>query len=146
MTINGTGDDTYDIFSFTVATPNTTGIFDIDNGEINGLDSFLRLYGTDASGNPLLALNDDAAFDGPGDQLIFTLNSFLTYTFASAGLYYIEVGSFNNGLPAQEVPVGTAYQLHISIAEPEVQVPLPDTLALFAAGVLGAGLSRRRRS
>ena len=143
VTINGTGDDTFDIFSFTVSEPNSMGIFDIDNGEINGLDSFLRLFDTDANGNTLLAFNDDSAFDGPGDQLAFTLNSFLTWTFASTGLYYIEVGSFNNGLPAQEVPPGTAYQLHISIAEP---VPEPGTLALFAAGILGAGLSRRRRA
>ena len=146
VTINSLpGDDTFDIFSFTVDMAGSMGIFDTDNAEISGMDSYLRLF--DVDGSTVLAENDDSFFDGPGDQIANTFNSFLTYDFTNPGVYFIEVGETPltpNGPPTEVLP-GSEYQLHVSLAAP-AQVPEPGTLALFGLGIIGVGLSRRRRA
>ena len=84
-----------------------TVIFDIDNASF---DSTLRLY--DAGGTQL-ANNDDGGPDNTGTD------SYLTYTFAASGTYYIEVGlwlsntgsTFTSGPPA----AGGTYLLHVSV-------------------------------
>jgi serralysin len=149
VTVNSIIDDsslTFDFYEFSVAEAGIKGIFDIDNAEANNLDSYLTLFDTD--GTTVLAENDDSAFDGPGDQLALTLNSFLTWTFADAGTYFIRVGEaefcgVGCSIPAV-IPDGVSYQLHVSL----MSVPEPGSLALLAVGVMGAGLARpgRRRN
>lgn len=108
-TVYGTGNDTYDYYSFTVtqAGVNTTGVFDIDGANFTDgavLDSYLRLY--DESGN-LLRENDDASVD-PGSAS--NRDSYLQYDFQSAGTYYIAVGR----CCVSPVPPSSTYRLHVS--------------------------------
>ncbi len=87
-----TVDRDVDMYAFTVNAGQTVE-FNINtplNGP-NGLGSYIRLF--NALGT-VLAFNDDAA--APGESLGF--DSYLRYTFADAGTYYIGVSSFNNTL------------------------------------------------
>lgn len=77
-----------DMYSFTVAAGATVW-FDIDRPDGGGLDSFLRIF--DAAGVELAA-NDD----GPNPWEQSSLESFLQYTFATAGTYYAGVSGFSN--------------------------------------------------
>jgi Ca2+-binding RTX toxin-like protein len=95
-----------EFYAITVAA-NETVVFDIDNASF---DSTLRLM--TAAGEEL-ANNDDNATDGGS-----ATDSFLTYTFASAGTYYIQVAQwltnvgqiFTSGPP----PAGQTYRLNVS--------------------------------
>src|SRR5918995_4566719 len=96
-TVNGTGNDTFDYYSFTVSQAGTTGTFDIDSTEgaaPHGYDAYLRLFN---SSGTLLASSDDTALD-PGSTddsqgLGSTLDPYISHTFSTPGTYYIEVGS-----------------------------------------------------
>jgi hypothetical protein len=108
-TVYGTGNDTYDYYSFTVtqAGVNTTGVFDIDgsnNADGSVLDSYLRLY--DQGGN-LLGQNDDSSGD-PGSAS--SRDSYLQYDFQSAGTYYIAVGR----CCVSPVSAASTYRLNVS--------------------------------
>lgn len=110
-TVNGTSHGGVEYYAFTVAA-GTTVTFDIDGASFN---STLRLFNAQGSE---LANNDDAAVavrDGGA-----TTDSHLTFTFPSAGTYYIQVaqwlsspaeGGFISGGP----PVGGTYALHVSV-------------------------------
>ncbi|CAB9516653.1 Hemolysin-type calcium-binding repeat (2 copies) [Seminavis robusta] len=118
VTIEGTGDGTYDFYSFEV--PNTgmiASIFDVDNTGI--IDSFLTLYGP--NGN-YLAYNDDDGGD-PGSSAPF--DSYLTYTFNTPGTYTVAVGECCRS-PHQSstnwIPNGATYKLHISLGYSEAQL------------------------
>ncbi|MFM9960515.1 MAG: DVUA0089 family protein [Planctomycetaceae bacterium] len=63
--------------------------FDIDRPAGSQLDSYLRLFN---SSGQQLAFNDDAA--APGE--VRGLDSFLEFTFATAGSYYLGVSGFGN--------------------------------------------------
>ncbi|WP_254510021.1 beta strand repeat-containing protein [Anatilimnocola floriformis] len=81
-----------DMYRFTVTAGQIVD-FDIDttqNGS-GGLGSFIRLF--NASGTEL-AFNNDAA--APGETIGF--DSYLRYTFATAGTYYLGVSNSNNTL------------------------------------------------
>ncbi len=104
-TIEGTGDGTFDVYSFFV-TAGARAIFDID--ATDNLDSYLRLY--DAGGT-VLDQNDDTFFGGEDPGSDTSLDSFLEYTFSSTGQYFIEVGS----CCVSEVTDGGTYELHVSI-------------------------------
>ena len=110
-TVNGTGNNTFDYYSFTVPEAGvfTIGLFDIDGAWPN-FDSYLRLY--DSSSN-VIAANDDNAGD-PGSEEVFpgfTLDSYLEYNFPSAGTYYIEVGR----CCIDPVPDTVSYKLNVSV-------------------------------
>ena len=77
-----------DMFRFTVAAGQRVG-FDIDRPAGSSLDSWIRLF--DAAGTQL-AFNDDGAAPGEGAST----ESYLEYTFASAGTYYLGVSGFRN--------------------------------------------------
>jgi hypothetical protein len=124
-TVNGTGNDTYDYYSFTVpqAGVSTTGVFDID-GAFPSFDSSLRLY--DSNGN-FIAENDDlgspdagsvSCDPGCGDEP-YTVDSYLVYNFPHAGTYYIKVSWFNSYVVPYDldapVPGGASYKLHVSV-------------------------------
>lgn len=76
-----------DMFGFTV-TAGERVFFDIDSPD-RRLDSVIRLF--DSTGRQL-ALNDDGA--APGESASY--ESFLDYTFASGGRYYIGVSGYGN--------------------------------------------------
>ncbi|HVK17593.1 MAG TPA: S8 family serine peptidase [Fimbriiglobus sp.] len=104
VSVVGTGDGTFDYYSFTVPTAGAVGIFDIDF--TFALDSLLYLY--DSAGN-LIGFSDDNSGD-PGSFSFF--DSLIFYTFPAAGTYVVGVGSY----PGVPVPIGAAYTLHVSVA------------------------------
>ena len=108
ITINGTGNDTFDVYSFS-AGAGDRGIFDIAN---NSFDTELFLF--DSSFN-LLASNDDFG-DGDGNGNDSTID----FTFSSSGTFYIVVGEFDSFassgmLSGDTPPTGETYDLQISI-------------------------------
>ena len=114
QTISGTGDGTFDFYSFTAYTGNR-GIFDID---FQNFDTELFLF--DSSGT-LLAENDDADDSpDPGDGALEYLDSFIDFTFSSTDLFVIGVGKFQSSADSGSIS-GAApeddddYQLQVSI-------------------------------
>lgn len=104
-TANGGGQEYYAI---TVGAGDSV-TFDIDGASF---DSTLRLF--NASGVELDA-NDDGAVVDEGDQT----DSFLTYTFATAGVYYIAVGEWltngaGNAFTSGAIPASGTYTLSVS--------------------------------
>jgi hypothetical protein len=113
--ITGTGDGTYDWYSFTVATAGSLGIFDIDcawqnqsgecagSGLITSFDAFIDLFDTDGV-TPLRDTNaysdgyDDGSNSFPtatqdgGSTGSSGLDPFVTYIFATPGTYFVRVG------------------------------------------------------
>jgi Ca2+-binding RTX toxin-like protein len=95
------------------ATAGATAIFDIDASSI---DTWIELVRAD--GTTVLAQNDDST----GDAGSSAGNSYLSYTFAEAGVYYIRVGRWtqNSDTVAQPLATGTTYTLHISLSSAAV--------------------------
>ncbi len=117
VTIDGTGDDTFDVYSFTVPIADVLGIFDIDFGHIPGassgnVDTWIRLYD---SGNNLLASNDDSPTSSGAGGSVHTRDSYIEYTFPAPGTYAIEVGRWSSGNIVRPVPAGATYQLQVSL-------------------------------
>lgn len=113
-TVIGTGDDTVEVYSFTVSRAGERGIFDVDyawDWEEGGFDSWLTLY--DGNGNPLDA-SDDADPDwGAGGSTGSYLDSYLEFYFDQPGTYYIEVSDFPGGWPIPSW--GGNYELQVSL-------------------------------
>lgn len=118
VTITGTGDGTFDFYSFTVSQAGSTAIFDIDNGSIAGgafFDTELFLF--DSRGT-LLASNDLSAIDAGSNS---GLDSRIDYQFTTAGYYTIAVGDFDSapndtgGLTGTAPAFGTNYVLNVSV-------------------------------
>ncbi|MCH8840502.1 MAG: PPC domain-containing protein, partial [Planctomycetes bacterium] len=111
ISIQGTGDGTFDYYSFTVANAGDQAVFDID---FENFDTELFLY--DTNGN-LLAQNDDNGGDpGSGGGLASLIN----FTFALPGTYIIGVGEFNSfddggQIDGNTPDPGDTYTLHISL-------------------------------
>ena len=148
--VRATGNATLDYYSFTVAATNTKVILDIDYGAPN-LDSSLWLFHASDLVNEVNNDYDSDATHGAGGSTAnlgggLSDDAYIETTVASAGLYYVVVGSPAVGSPGYTVvPDGTSYTLHISVDQ-AVTVPAPAALPLFAAGLLGIGWARRRRS
>ncbi|MFT5526534.1 MAG: hypothetical protein ACI9HK_004511, partial [Pirellulaceae bacterium] len=105
--IEGTGDGTYDYYSFEVTAHNREMTFDID---YNDFDTVLFLFEADGT---QLAFDDDTVNPGSGNNA-----SNITYTFSNPGTYYVAVAKYS-GTPntlAGTVPpaVDDEYTLHIS--------------------------------
>ena len=109
-TINATAaGGSLEYYRIDVTVPGSQAIFDIDGpGTLD--DSFIELV--NASGT-VLASNDTGAGDPsyPGHD-----DAYLTYTFQTAGTYYIRVGLWNGAATAQPLIAGQTYQLNISLA------------------------------
>jgi len=111
VSIQGTGDGSYDYFKFTVNAEDTTAIFDIDRESTNGFfDSYLRLY--DAQGN-LLAANDDSNPSSGESGSTDNLDSFLIHNFTTTGIYYIKVSRYSDSV----INLGNLYILHVSLED-----------------------------
>ena len=124
ISIQGTGDGTFDFYSFTVANAGDSAIFDIDfgsglanNGAVNGDPFDPDLFLFDSFGT-FLANNDDNFPTDPGSTS--SLDSFIQFTFATPGTYIVGVASFPSsaiagGISGPGVPAGSDYTLHVSI-------------------------------
>ncbi len=116
VSIQGTGDNTYDFYAFTVTNAGDRGIFDIDFTSVT--DTVIAIY--DSNGQ-LLARNDDITNDpsvstGTLDAGSVTgLDSYLAVTFSNPGVYYISVGDFDGTNTGSPIPAGSIYTLHVSI-------------------------------
>jgi hypothetical protein len=124
-TINGTGDNTYDYYSFTVPEGGGIATIDIDGGyntDINGLpyvlDSCLRLFDSlDAeqqNNNGFITATCDQYYRDPGSQDL--RDSALAYPL-NPGTYYVKVGTYFDNV----IEAGAGYTLHVSIPNHPVQ-------------------------
>jgi hypothetical protein len=114
VTIHGTGDTTFDYYSFTVATAGSRGIFDIDGGDHGGTGSFhssLRIFDEDGNLVTLSPVFTVATAGQSGSSS--NRDAYLEHTFTSAGQYVVEVGGC---CTPEGVPNGAVYDLHISLA------------------------------
>ena len=153
VSISGTGDGTYDYYSFT-AQAGQEVIFDIDYGVSFGdgsIDAVLGLWSS-SGGSPLWQ-NDDCYYtnglnmDCSTDQ--GSLSSFdpgFSWVIEEAGLYIVGVGMYNSyGFPhgdgffGRAPSEGSTYTLQVS--RNMATVPEPTTLALMWLGLIGVGLT-----
>jgi hypothetical protein len=163
--ITGTGDGTYDWYSFTVATAGSLGIFDIDcawqnqsgvcagSGLITSFDAFIDLFDTDGV-TPLRDTNaysdgyDDGHIAFPtgtgldaGSVGAFGLDPFVTYTFATPGTYFIRVGECCGHSDPSDFTSAFAlepsgdYLLNVSIGDPTPEILLEQ----LGTAVIGVG-------
>ena len=110
VTIEGTGDGTYDWYSFTVENAGDRGIFDIDYGYggAGAFDTYLRLYRSD--GTWMEANDDNYPSYGQGGSTS-GLDSYLEYTFPAPGVYVIKVSQYYDN----PIPSGADYKLQVSL-------------------------------
>ncbi len=126
VTILGSGNGSYDYYSFTVPVAGSLGIFDIDF--TNGWDTVLRLYN---SAGTLLRTSDDSSTSYGQGGSTTSLDSFFQYTFPSAGVYVIKVSSYWDSA----VYSGYSYQLQVSIRNHALASAPPDYYSFsLAAG------------
>ncbi|HND51363.1 MAG TPA: Ig-like domain-containing protein [Pirellulaceae bacterium] len=121
ITLQGTGNGSFDYYSFNVATAGAKGVFDIDGGDTGAPGSFhseLRLF--DHDGN---LLTQSAIYNSPTlgqSGSTSDRDAYLEYTFTTPGQYMIEVG----GCCAPEgVPAGATYQLQVSLTGHSLYAP-----------------------
>ena len=121
--IRGTGAGAgQEYYAFTV-TAGVTAIFDIAGASF---DTTLRIF--DASGSQL-TWNDD---DGSGT------NSYISYTFATAGTYYVAVGAWQSGTGTSSTssgppPLNGSYVLNVSVPG-HTFVPITDVGSTLNGG------------
>ncbi len=110
ISILGTGNDTFDYYSFTVANAGDKAIFDIDYGYLAGgsFDPWLDLF--DGAGLLLATSDDEVISSGQGGS-VHGFDSYIEYTFSTPGVYVIRVGGF----PELPVPTSGDYTLQISL-------------------------------
>ncbi|MEX0725232.1 MAG: PEP-CTERM sorting domain-containing protein [Planctomycetaceae bacterium] len=146
VTILGSGDGTYDYYSFSVAgSLPRYAIFDIDF-TTSGFDSHLAIWFEDGT---LLGHNDDYDAMGGAGGSISDLDSLHALYLLDEGTYIVgvarasagpDVGGFTGNAPE----TGQSYYLHVSV-EGQPVVPEPSTLMLLTAGtLLLAGVRARR--
>ena len=139
----GTGDGTYDYYSFTLSDAATV-ILDIDYG-MPDYDSEIGLWKADGT---YITENDDYSTTAGAGGSEHQHDSFIQ-TSLQAGSYIVGVARFyaagaNNGWNAisNVVPTGADYTLHASVG----QVPEAETYAMMLAGLglVGFAASPRR--
>jgi hypothetical protein len=147
VTIMGTGDGSFDYYSFTIADMNDMAIFDIDYG--HNVDTLITLF--DTAGD-VLSDNDDAEFFSWGAGGSTTVaDSYLERAgWPSVGNFVIRVGALDAFDPSGVLlPSGASYTLQISIQNHAVgtAVPEPSLAAIFGIGTIASMIFcwKRRR-
>ena len=142
LSMQGTGDNSYDYFSFTVSNAGDRGIFDMDfTGSSTGfLDTEIFIF--DGTGQ-LVDFNDDGGIIVGQGGSTAGVDSFLDIVFGAPGVYTVGVASFpssgaNGGvITGPTLPNGATYTLQISIenhlgtsgpATPNAPLAFGDTL------------------
>jgi hypothetical protein len=156
VTISGTGDGTFDYYSFSVANDGDQGIFDIDFGAggVGSMDTHLFLF---TSLGVFVTSKDDGLTTEGADGSSSTDDTFFEHTFVSAGMYVIAVAESFSVLPldvsGNPPDIGDTYTLQISIKNHATAsgaaIPEPATVTMLGTGVVAALVScwrRRRRS
>jgi Ca2+-binding RTX toxin-like protein len=123
-TVNGTGNDTVDYYSFRVSHAGDGVILDVDGAWVcnedftscDGFTSFLSIY--DKSGQTLTSNDLGRPEYGQGGSSN-EVDTYLEYTFKTPGTYYVAVSGGGTGkpIPAKGIINGgaTSYDLHVSL-------------------------------
>ena len=142
VSISGTGNGTFDYYSFTVESLSRV-ILDIDYGYggSGSVDTELGLWTADGS---LITSNDDRSYSNL-DAYIFTT--------LTTGTYIVGVAEYNSWAgyggwshSSNRLDWGDTYTLQVSVQNPGQTAPVPEpaTLLLLGAGLSGiAGLRRK---
>ncbi len=143
VSIIGSGDGTYDYYSFTINNAGTIGVFDIDFGaspDNQITDTEIALW--DSKGT-VLSFSDDSNITAGADGSTSTLDPFIQYTFLAAGKYVVGVAKFNafastNGWIGSTLESLDTYTLNVALGTGFAQkpVPLPPAIILFLSGIL----------
>jgi len=137
VTVTGTGDETFDFYSFVVPKAGQTGTFDVDLADVavaKRFDAALVLF--DVFGT-VLATNNTASVDAGS---VSNNEPYLEYLFSDPGKYVIAVATsdslagFSDQLTNSPPPSDSEYQLHVSIpghdlAPGEVLADYPQNIA-----------------
>lgn len=144
VTVMGFGDNTFDFYSFTIASPGQRGIFDIDFAYDGSGYSDMSMHLFKADGTWLASnTNSSAAYGALGSTTHH--DPYLEYVFSSAGVYVLGLAQeYTIPLPVgrlggSPVKPGKNYQLQVSVPEPSAWVG-----GIFAACTLGLLAWRRR--
>lgn len=147
VTVLGSGNNSFDYYSFTVPFAGALGIFDIDFTENDGrpIDLELFLFREDAT---FLAQNDDSPITAGALGSVSVVDPFIQHVFTTAGRHILAVGSFNSiplstGIGGTFVKAGDMYQLHVSVPEPSSAIPA--AMALIALVGYTVAASRRNK-
>lgn len=106
----GQGESDVDYYVFTVETPNSKVILDIDQVTgSNSFDSYIELY--DESGTFMYA-NDDAQWHGVGQQgSVSSTDSYMELTIEKKGVYYVRVSNYLG----DSIEEGVRYLLQVTV-------------------------------
>ncbi|CAN5158895.1 hypothetical protein BH11PSE10_BH11PSE10_08740 [soil metagenome] len=160
VTVRGSGDGTFDYYSFYFPGPGSTSgfvVLDIDHSS-SAFDSHVALWAANGDG---LGHNDDYDFRGGAGGSVpkptggpDSFDSLMTTYLPTAGTYIVGVGryaaspttgGYEEGFSGAKPQAGDFYTLQISVENVPV-VPEPGSLPMFGLGALAVlGVLRRHK-